>query len=227
MKAMILAAGFGQRMLPLTAHTPKPLLKVNEVALIEYPIRQLASIGITEIIINHAYLGEQIVDYLGDGKRYGVSISYSPEVEPMETAGGIVKALPLLGDAPFLLINADIFTDFDFISLTQHALDRLGHLILVDNPEHNLSGDFAVNHDNILQPRVSSTKTFTYSGMALLNPEIFSRYAVSSGPLAPLFRSAIEDEALTAEIFNGHWVDVGTPERLEQVDQFMRNRENV
>ena len=222
MKAMILAAGFGKRMLPLTATTPKPLLKVNDRALIEYPILQLARIGITDIVINHAYLGQQIVDYLGDGSRYGVSIHYSAEHAPLETAGGIVKALPLLGDEPFLLINGDIFSDFEFDRLKRFVLQGLGHLILVNNPEHHPTGDFSLADNGFLESDSPSLPAYTYSGMALLSPHIFSRYAVSSGPLAPLLQLAIADQQLTAERHQGLWFDVGTPERLEEVDRLVR-----
>ena len=222
MKAMILAAGFGKRMLPLTATTPKPLLQVNDQSLIVYPIKKLAALGVSEIIINHAYLGEKIVAALGDGSEWWVSIRYSAEIEPLETAGGISKALALLGDEPFLLINGDIWTDMDLQPLRDTVLTGLGHLVLVNNPEHNLAGDFSIDKQGLLCAADESECTGTYSGMALLTAELFHRYRCYEGPLAPLLRLALADKALSAERYDGLWFDVGTPERLTDVDKLLR-----
>lgn len=226
MKAMILAAGFGKRMLPLTATTPKPLLQVGGKALIEYPINKLAVLGVNDIVINHAYLGQRIVDYLGNGEALGVQITYSAETEPLETAGGISKALPLLGSEPFILVNGDIWSDFDFNVLTTSGRKLstacLGHLILVPNPEHNTEGDFSIDVNGRLIES-DGVKSYTYSGMAVLTAALFERYGVSSGPLAPLLRLALADGLLTAEVHTGLWFDVGTPERLASVDQLVRS----
>ncbi|NRB38986.1 MAG: nucleotidyltransferase family protein [Pseudomonadales bacterium] len=225
MKAMILAAGFGKRMLPLTAATPKPLLKVNDQSLIEYPIKKLAALGVTEIVINHAHLGAKIVAALGDGSRFGVSIHYSEEVEPLETAGGIANALTLLGDQPFILINGDIWTDMDLTSLRDIQLKGLGHLVLVNNPEHNVKGDFSMHESGLLTALDSGGKPgFTYSGMAVLSPALFARYNIHEGPLAPLLRLALADQQLTAQLHKGLWFDVGTPQRLLHVDALLRSR---
>lgn len=222
-KAMILAAGFGKRMLPLTEKIPKPLLQVNDQSLIEYPIKKLAALGVTEIVINHAHLGHKIVAALGDGSCLGVSIHYSSEVEPLETAGGINKALPVLGDEPFILINGDIWCDMDLSSLVDLPLQGLGHLVLVENPEHNPSGDFSMTEEGLLTAvNTHDLPGFTYSGMAILSPELFHRYDVHEGPLAPLLRLAMADELLSAQLHSGLWFDVGTPERLSEVDSLLR-----
>ena len=224
MKAMILAAGFGKRMLPLTKHTPKPLLTVNDQALIEYPIKKLAALGITDIIINHAYLGEKIVEHLQSGAQFGVNIHYSGEDEPLETAGGINNALDLLGDAPFILINGDVWSDIDLSLLTNKSINNLGHLILVDNPEHNPQGDFALDDKNRVIEKSANTG-LTYSGMALLHPKLFKQYAINSGPLAPLLRLAIVDGLISGEHYKGAWFDIGTPQRLAELDSCLRNIE--
>ena len=148
MKAMILAAGKGERMRPLTLTTPKPLVRAGGVPLIEYHLRALAAAGFTDIVINHAWLGQQIEDYLGDGSRYGVSIQYSAEGEPLETGGGIFRALPLLGDEAFLVVNGDIWTDYDF-SVLHPSITGLAHLVLADNPAHHPTGDFSLIGDQV------------------------------------------------------------------------------
>ncbi|QSB20657.1 nucleotidyltransferase family protein [Pseudomonas sp. 15A4] len=218
MKAMILAAGKGERLRPLTLHTPKPLVRAGGVPLIEYHLRAIKSAGIEDVVINHAWLGQQIEDYLGDGRQWGLKIRYSPEGEPLETGGGIFRALPLLGDEPFLVVNGDIWVDFDFSSLMK-PLKGLAHLVLVDNPPHHPDGDFALIdghvHDDAAQPRL------TYSGIAVLHPQLFAGCTEGAFKLAPLLRDAMAKGLVTGERFGGRWVDVGTHERLAEVEQIL------
>lgn len=210
MRAMILAAGKGERMRPLTLHTPKPLIPVAGVPLIEYHLRALAQAGVTEVVINHAWLGDRIEAHLGDGARFGLQIVYSKESQPLETGGGIYQALPLLGADPFILINGDVFTDYDFAVL-QEPLQGLAHLVLINNPEHHLEGDFSLEEGRVLAP---TTATLTYSGIAVLHPELFAGCQAGAFKLAPLLRQAIAQGQVSGEQFNGCWIDVGTPERL-------------
>lgn len=228
MKAMILAAGRGERMKPLTDNCPKPLLTVQGIPLIEYHIKALAKIGVNEIVINHAWLGEQLVDYVGDGSQWQVKIHYSEEQQALETAGGIIQALPLLGEEPFLIVNGDVFTDFDFNDIPLLPMGKLAHLWLVNNPAHNVSGDFTIK-EGLLQNIDSSAKgsreqkSYTYSGIALFKPEFFS-HALSNKakctalPLAPLLRSSADKSEITASVSSSSWTDVGTPERLAQLN---------
>ncbi|MFB0962659.1 MAG: nucleotidyltransferase family protein [Pseudomonas sp.] len=210
MRAMILAAGKGERMRPLTLHTPKPLIPVAGVPLIEYHLRALAQAGVTEVVINHAWLGDRIEAHLGDGARFGLQIVYSKESQPLETGGGIYQALPLLGADPFILVNGDVFTDYDFAVL-QKPLQGLAHLVLINNPEHHLEGDFSLEEGRVLAP---TTATLTYSGIAVLHPELFAGCQAGAFKLAPLLRQAIAQGQVSGEQFNGCWIDVGTPERL-------------
>lgn len=213
MKAMILAAGRGERMRPLTDHTPKPLLKVAGRALIEHTISQLVAGGYTDIVINHAHLGQQIVDYLGDGQRYGASIQYSPEGElGLETAGGIINALPLLGQGVFLVVNADIATDFAYEQLHKLKLD-LAHLVLIDNPTHNLQGDFGL--DNLGQVGMHLSERLTFSGIGLYHTDLFEGLESGSRKLGVLLREAVEVGRVSGQYFPGFWMDIGTPERLQ------------
>ena len=221
MKAMILAAGKGERLRPLTLHTPKPLICAGGVPLIEYHLRALAAAGFTEIVINHAWLGQQIEDHLGDGSRFGVSIRYSPEGEPLETGGGIFKALPLLGAEPFAVVNGDIWTDYDFGALRQ-PLTGLAHLVLVDNPAHHPTGDFCLNGKQV-EDGVSGSDTLTYSGIAVLHPELFRECTAGAFKLAPLLRKAMVAGQVTGERLLGHWVDVGTHERLAEVESLIES----
>lgn len=218
MKAMILAAGKGERLRPLTLHTPKPLVRAGGVPLIEYHLRAIKSAGVENVVINHAWLGQQIEDHLGDGHQWGLTISYSPEGEPLETGGGIFRALPLLGDEPFVVVNGDIWVDFDFSSLIK-PLKGLAHLVLVDNPPHHPGGDFALVdgqvHDAADQPRL------TYSGIAVLHPQLFAGCTEGAFKLAPLLRNAMAKGLVTGERFAGPWVDVGTHERLAEVEQLI------
>lgn len=222
MKAMILAAGKGERLRPLTLHTPKPLVQAGGTPLIEYHIRALAEAGFTELVINHAWLGEQIEAYLGAGDRFGVSIRYSAEGEPLETGGGIHRALPLLGDQPFAVVNGDIWTDYDFAALALPP-ERLAHLVLVDNPAHHSAGDFALAEGNIVEGEASSAK-LTYSGIAVLHPRLFADCTAGAFKLAPLLRRAMASGLVSGEHHTGRWVDVGTHERLAEVERILEAR---
>lgn len=221
MKAMILAAGKGERLRPLTLHTPKPLVCVGGVPLIEYHLRALAAAGFTDIVINHAWLGQQIEDHLGDGTRFGVCIRYSAEHEPLETGGGIFQALSLLGDQPFVVVNGDIWTDYDFSALRQ-PLTGLAHLVLVENPAHHPAGDFCLagNRVNDAQPKM---KTLTYSGIAVLSPALFAGSRPGAFKLAPLLRTAMAACKVSGERLHGHWVDVGTYERLAEAESLIKD----
>ena len=219
MKAMILAAGKGERLRPLTLHTPKPLVRAAGVPLIEYHIRSLAAAGFRELVINHAWLGQQIEDYLGDGAQFGVSIRYSAEGEPLETGGGIFRALPLLGDEPFLVVNGDIYCDYPFARL-QQPLDGLARLVLVDNPAHHPTGDFSLQQGRV-RDGAGEGECLTYSGIAVLSPALFAECQPGAFKLAPLLRRAMADNRVSGEHFSGHWIDVGTHERLAEVEQLL------
>ncbi|MFJ4155103.1 N-acetylmuramate alpha-1-phosphate uridylyltransferase MurU [Pseudomonas sp. NPDC089752] len=222
MKAMILAAGKGERMRPLTLHTPKPLLPVAGQPLIEYHLNALAGAGYTEVVINHAWLGQQIEDHLGDGSRFGLSIRYSPEGEPLETGGGIFKALPLLGNEPFALVNGDIWTDFDFTRL-RSPLQGLAHLVLVDNPGHHGRGDFRLQGDQVVDGD-DAPGTLTFSGLSVLHPALFEGCQVGAFKLAPLLRKAMAAGKVSGEHYRGNWVDVGTQERLAEAERLIGER---
>ncbi len=220
MKAMILAAGKGERLRPLTLHTPKPLVKAAGVPLIEYHVRALVAAGFTELVINHAWLGQQIEDYLGDGSRFGAHIVYSPEGEPLETGGGIFKALPLLVDEPFLVVNGDIFTDYPFAELRK-PMSGLAHLVLVDNPAHHPQGDFVLAMGQV-QDAESLGERLTYSGIAVLHPRLFAACQPGAFKLAPLLRSAMQQGQVSGERHAGCWIDVGTHERLAEVERLLQ-----
>lgn len=221
MKAMILAAGLGNRMRPLTLHTPKPLLEVGGKPLIVWHIEKLQKIGVTEIVINTAWLADKLVAVLGDGSQFGVTILWSHEGEGLETAGGIINALPLLGDEPFILVNGDVWTTMDFSSLLNVQLeDKLAHLVLVENPPQHLKGDFILANDlayTFEQEQLG--EALTYSGVAVLAPHMFIGLEHGKRPLAPLLKEAMQQQQVSAEKMQAIWVDVGTPERLEQLDQ--------
>lgn len=223
MKAMILAAGRGERMRPLTDHTPKPLLPVAGKTIIEHTITQLVSAGFNNIVINHAHLGQQIEDKLGNGRQFGATISYSPEGEQaLETAGGIINALPLLGDDVFLVVNGDIATDFPFAELKNQAVD-LAHLVLVNNPDHHPQGDFGLDSSTGLIID-NCTEKFTFSGVGLYRAELFRNTPSGVSKLAPLLRQAIAGQRVTGQQFAGFWMDIGTPARLQELDFLMRAR---
>jgi MurNAc alpha-1-phosphate uridylyltransferase len=219
---MILAAGRGERMRPLTDHTPKPLLPVAGKPLIVWHLERLARAGFREIIINYAHLGDEIEALLGDGAAWGVRIHYSAEpAGALETAGGIANALPLLGYAPFLVINGDIFCDWD-VSRAGNALapGQLAHLVLVDNPAHHSAGDFTLIQQKV---GVGETATLTFSGIGIYRPELFADIVPGqSAKLAPLLHEAIFAGRTTGEHHHGRWVDVGTPERLAALDVDLR-----
>ncbi len=224
MKAMILAAGRGERMRPLTDRLPKPLLQVGGKPLIEYHLEKLARAGIVEVVINHAYLGAMIETALGRGDRFGIMIRYSAETVGLETGGGIFNALPLLGDAPFLVVNGDIWCDLPFTGL-RHALESstaLAHLILVDNPPHHPQGDFALQQGYV---SAQGEGQLTFSGIAVYRPAFFSGCSAGKFPLAPLLRQAMTQHQVTGEHYTGRWVDVGTAERLQQLDRELQKWE--
>lgn len=228
MKAMILAAGRGERMRPLTDHIPKPLLTVGGQPLIVWHLCRLKAAGIDEIVINHAWLGEKIEAALGTGAIYGVDIVYSPEGEKgLETAGGIANALDLLGTEPFLVINGDVLTDIDFLSAKQKAANLnkdWAYLWLVNNPPHNSQGDFAWHQNGRLSSNTDTGVAATFSGVGLYRPELF--YEITKGKpskLAPLLRKAMDLGRVGGEIHQGVWLDVGTPERLAEADKIVMN----
>jgi MurNAc alpha-1-phosphate uridylyltransferase len=225
MKAMILAAGLGNRMRPLTLTTPKPLLAVADKPLIVWHIEALKAAGISEIVINTAWLGHKLHEALGDGRQLGVTIHWSDEDEPLETAGGIQKALPLLGADPFLLVNGDIWLRYDFQQLAAKALgEQLAHLVLVANPPQHPNGDFAFARDGdcaLIQSQ--GDERYTFAGVSLLSPRLFAELPAGKAALAPLLRQAIAAGQVTGEYFAGAWVDVGTPERLADLDTAIRN----
>jgi len=216
MKAMILAAGRGERMRPLTDTTPKALLNVGGRTLVEYHLQALRDAGIRDIVINVAWLRDQIMDFLGDGSRFGVSIQYSDEGDSaLETGGGIARALPLLGADPFWVVNGDVHIRYSFPAprLDDHTL---AHLVLVPNPEHNLKGDFS-----LCSGLVGNTgqRLYTYSGVAVMRPELFAGNPGGAFPLAPLLRAAADNRALSGELLDDGWTDIGTPERLQAVNE--------
>ncbi len=212
---MILAAGRGERLRPLTDLTPKPLLEVAGKPLIAWHLEKLAKAGFSRVIINHAHLGKQIENTLGDGSRWGLQIRYSAEGQgrALETGGGICKALPLLGDGPFVVINGDIFTELDYASLKLRLPEHsLAHLILVDNPEHHPQGDFVLQ-DGVVQ--VADQPRLTFSGIGIYRPQLFAGCKAKPFPLGPLLRQQMPGGRISGEYFGGYWLDVGTPERYQ------------
>jgi MurNAc alpha-1-phosphate uridylyltransferase len=221
MKAMILAAGEGRRMQPLTLSTPKPLLCVHGIPLIEHHIQRLVAAGITDIIINTAYLGAKIHAALGDGQRLGAKIRYSHEgATGLETAGGIRRAQPLLGREPFLLVNADIYTDYPYQQLLAPS-HNLAHLVMVSNPPQHPRGDFRLENGLIHNPPAASStgEMLTYSGIACLNPKLFDQLPPGKHPLAPLLRTAADQDQISGEHYLGAWHDIGTSERLDALNR--------
>jgi MurNAc alpha-1-phosphate uridylyltransferase len=226
MKVMLLAAGVGERMRPLTNHTPKPLLEVGEIPLIEHHIRRLAAFGLHELVINVSHLGQQIMDYCGDGQRWGVSISYSPEPCPLETAGGIIKALKLLGDSPFMVVNGDVWTDYPFERLLHQEVDantNYAHLVFVDNPAQHPLGDYAMDASGAVSLKDPNAKGYTYAGFGVYSPRFFSAEPQRKLALRPLLDRAIQAGRVSGEYYAGEWVDVGTPRRLKILDQKIKN----
>jgi MurNAc alpha-1-phosphate uridylyltransferase len=253
MKAMILAAGRGERMRPLTDVTPKPLLQVGGKALIVWHLENLRAAGFTDIVINHAHLGAQIEETLGNGAAFGVNIAYSPEPPgALETAGGIRHALPLLGEAPFLVVNGDIWCDWPFahaaaaglagipsghptgvpfsrkkngVTPLNAAADPLAHLVLVNNPPHNARGDFALDAGRILNDATPTAPRLTFSGIGIYSPLLFEALPDHTpAKLAPLLRAAADAGRLGGELHRGEWIDIGTPERLRELDAELARR---
>jgi len=218
---MILAAGLGTRMRPLTDHTPKPLLEVGGIPLIVWHLEKLAHYGFKEVVINIAHLGWQIPQALGDGSEWGLHIVYSDEQEEggLESAGGIVKALPHLRDSdPFLVVNGDVWTDYDFESDKKLEEGVLAHLILVPNPEHNPKGDFS-----LLDGKVVDSPQYTFSGIGYYSPKLFEDISYGKSALAPLLREAMLQGNVTGELYDGEWYDIGTPQRLEMLNAILFN----
>lgn len=226
MKTMILAAGRGDRMRPLTDHTPKPLLCVAGIPLIEHHIRRLAAEGFRDLVINVSHLGRQVEEFCGDGERWAVDIRYSREEEPLETAGGIIKALPLLGDRPFLVVNGDIWLDYPFARLAALALRPAehAHLVMVDNPPQHPRGDFQLDENGWVRELPAGAVGCTYAGLGLYTATFFAGITPGKRPLRPLLDQAIARGSLGGEFYPGQWEDVGTPERLEQLNAAVRAR---
>jgi N-acetyl-alpha-D-muramate 1-phosphate uridylyltransferase len=230
MKAFILAAGRGERMRPLTDHTPKPLLLAGGKPLIVWHLERLAAAGFKEVVINHAHLGSLIEQALGNGSQWGLHIQYSPEPPgALETAGGIANALPLLGDEAFLVVNGDVYCDIDFGRFLQSTLGPavasmvtvIAHLVMVENPAHNNGGDFSLDDGHVVYAR--GGQTLTYAGIGVFSPAFFA--SVKRGEimkLRPLLDAAIAAGTLTGERHDGRWVDVGTPQRLAELDTELR-----
>nr|WP_281647582.1 nucleotidyltransferase family protein [Parendozoicomonas sp. Alg238-R29] len=212
---MILAAGKGTRMRPLTLHTPKPLLPAAGKSLIEWHIEKLAAAGFKTVVINHSWLGEQLEEAIGNGERWGIRILWSPEDELLETGGGIHKALPLLGKKPFLLVNGDVFTDINFNRLRLPD-NSLAHLVLVSNPDHNPGGDFTLV-DGVVSEHGENKGTF--AGVSVLAPELFDNCQPGVFPLTPLLKEKMAENQVTGELYSGYWLDVGTPERLQTLEK--------
>ena len=218
---MVLAAGRGERLRPLTDTLPKPLLEVDGQPLIERLIQQLVEQGFEELVINTAWLAELIEHRLGDGRRLGAKIRYSREPEgALGTAGGIHNALPLLGQAPFIVVNGDVSTDFPFSTLRSRPA-KLAHLVLINNPDHVPNGDFALQGERLMN---TGDDTFTFSGIGVYRPELFNEVEARKSALAPLLRTVAAQNLITGEHFRGRWVDVGTPKRLQQLAEWMRSK---
>ncbi len=217
MKAMLLAAGLGNRMRPLTETTPKPLLRVWGETLIDRHCRALAAAGIRDVVVNVHHLGDQIVSHLGDGSRFGLSVTYSREESLLETAGGIRRALHHLGRQPFLVVSADIVTDFPMAELLAEPGEALAHLVMVPNPAHHPAGDFVIAGDGKLV--AAPGETSTYSGIGVFSPALFDRLPDNEPlPLRPLLKQAVADGQVTARRYAGRWADIGTPERLIEIN---------
>ena len=224
MRAMILAAGRGERMRPLTDKLPKPMLPAGGKPLLQYHVEALARAGFTELVINHARFGERIEAWLGDGSAFGVNIRYSAEGEcPLETGGGIKRALPLLGDDPFLVVNGDIWTDFPFASL-QPTLAGLAHLVLVPNPAHHPDGDFTLADGEV---RSAGQPAHTFRGIGVYHPALLQPVPEHTFPLAPVLCRAMENHRVTGELYQGRWFDIGTLARLAELEKFLTQHEGL
>ena len=223
MKAMLLAAGRGERLRPLTERTPKALVPVGGKPLIGWHLERLAAAGCREAVINVSHLGQQIVERVGDGARFGLRIAYSREADPLETAGGIAQALPFLGAEPFLLVNADIYCEIAFRRLLKLELGTMAaHLVLVPNPPHRAQGDFALEAGVVGN---EGAPRYTYAGVAVMSPQLVqSVRRGEKAPLAPLLRGAAENRRISGELFGGLWQDVGTAERLAELEIQLASR---
>ena len=221
MRAMILAAGMGKRMQPLTADLPKPLLTVGDKTLIEHQIERLIAGGVTGVVINHFYLGSMIEEALGDASQFGIDISYSREAIRLETAGGIIKSLPQLKDDSFIVVNADIWTDFDFSTLQAvDGVDRLAHLVLVENADHNPHGDFSIDDDGrVHEDHSARDKRLTFSGISVMHKNLFAGLPIQPCSTVPLLQQAMAQNRVSGEIHAGEWKDIGTPERLQEINE--------
>ena len=215
---MILAAGRGDRMRPLTDHKPKPLLEVGGKPLIQWHIENLKKSGFEDIVINIAWLGDLIPLALGDGSKHGVNLYYSDEQQEgaLETAGGIIKALPLLGGEPFLVVNGDVWCDFSYSNINPLQNNDLAHLVLVNNPEHNPKGDFALKAARLSE---TGNDKYTFSGIGYYHADLFKNLEQGKRPLAPLLREKMREDKISGEHFTGDWRDIGTPERLLELDK--------
>ncbi len=229
MKAMILAAGLGQRMRPLTDNLPKPMLSAGGKPLLQYHLEALAKIGVSEVIINLAYLGDKIRAFVGNGAKFGLNVSYSEEPEPLETAGALLHALPLLGTEPFILLNGDVWTDYPLAELAAYPLqnDEDAHLILVPNPNFHPLGDFSPNHQHRLENNPDLQK-FTFGGISLIHPRLISTYPQQRNkfPLGEVLRFGIAHNRISAQVYSGGWSDVGTPERLLALNTRLQKNNN-
>lgn len=229
MKAMILAAGLGERLRPLTETTPKPLLEVDGKPLIQHHVERLVAAGVRDIVVNTSWLAEKIEAFLGDGSRFGVRVQWSREDEPLETGGGIRRALPLLGGEPFLVINGDIWTDFDLNTLVRQSWSEEmdAHLVLVPNPVHHLAGDFSLSPQGVVGYPEGEDHAFTFSGISVMRPEIFALYSSASEkfPLRDVLVSGIKAGCVSGEVWRGAWWDVGTLERLQALNALLSGRE--
>ncbi|MGM8898012.1 MULTISPECIES: N-acetylmuramate alpha-1-phosphate uridylyltransferase MurU [unclassified Psychrobacter] len=229
-QAMILAAGKGTRLRPLTLETPKPLVEVGGQPLIVWHIQALQAAGITDITINVSWLADKLMNTLGDGSQYGVNLHWSVEDdEPLETAGGIFQALQTgkLRDEPFLLVNSDVWTTYDFAQLQDYTLsaDQRAHLLLIDNPEHNNSGDFAINNGLASETPIGEADKYTFAGISVMSPRLVDGLVAGQpAALAPLLKQAMLKFQITAEVITDNWIDVGTPERLEQINDFIHSK---
>lgn len=229
-QAMILAAGKGTRLRPLTLETPKPLVEVGGQPLIVWHIKALRAVGITDITINVSWLADKLMATLGDGSQYDVKLHWSPEDdEPLETAGGIFQALQTgrLRDEPFILVNSDIWTTYDFAQLQDYTLsaDQRAYLLLIDNPEHNNGGDFAINNGLASEHAIGEADKYTFAGISVISPRLVDGLVTGQpAALAPLLKQAMLKFQVTAEVMTDNWIDVGTPERLTQINEFIETK---
>lgn len=221
MKAMILAAGLGERMRPLTDHTPKPLLIAGGKPLLQWHVENLVAAGFSELVVNVSHHGAQIMEFLGDGGHFNCSVQWSQEAQPLETAGGIIQALPLLGEEPFAVVNADIWCDYPLAAL-QSALrgaQKLAHLVFVDNPPQHAHGDFVLGQDGAVSLATdNASSTLTYSGLGVYTARLFAGIGAGKLALRPVLDSAIARGEVSGEHYRGEWTDVGTPQRLQELD---------